>query len=64
MIGNTFESYADLESHVDGNTSVLEGKYFVNNDETRNNVPSEYYVNTNKVVSLVNAQIIYNGDLF
>lgn len=64
MIGNTFESYADLESHVDGNTSVLEGKYFVNNDETRNNVPSEYYVNTSKKISLMNEATLYNAELF
>ena len=63
MLGNRFPTYAAFSTFIASGT-MLSGKYFVDADETRNNTVSEYYVDTNKVVSLVNAQIIYNGDLF
>lgn len=64
MLGNTFATYAELESFVKDNTKVSTGKYFVEVDETRNGVPSEYFVDSNKNVSLVNETTLFNGDIF
>ena len=64
MLGNTFSTYADLESFVNDNTKVVIGKYFVSSDETKNGVPTEYYVDRNKKISLMNETTLLNSDIF
>lgn len=64
MLGNTFSTYADLESFVNDNPKVVVGKYFVSSDETKNSVPTEYYVDSNKKISLMNETTLLNSDIF
>lgn len=64
MLGNTFNTYADLESFVSDNPKVVVGKYFVSSDETKNGVPTEYYVDSNKKISLMNETTLLNSDIF
>ena len=64
MLGNTFSTYADLESFVNDNPKVVVGKYFVSSDETKNGVPTEYYVDSNKNISLMNETTLLNSDIF
>lgn len=64
MLGNSFTTYAELNTFIKENTKVPTGKYFVEVDETRNGVPSEYFVDSNKNVSLVNETTLFNGDIF
>lgn len=64
MLGNTFSTYAELEAFVKDNTKVAVGKYFVSVDETKNNVPTEYFVDVNKKISLMNETTLFNSDIF
>ena len=64
MLGNKFGTYAELEAFVKNNTTVVAGKYFVDVDETMNNVPSEYLVDSSKKISLINETTLYNAELF
>ena len=64
MLGNTFATYAELESFLKNNTKVSVGKYFVSVDETKNGVPTEYFVDINKKISLMNETTLFNSDIF
>lgn len=64
MLGNTFSTYTELESFVKDNTKVSVGKYFVSVDETKNGVPTEYFVDANKKISLMNETTLFNSDIF
>ena len=64
MLGNTFSTYAELKSFVTSNTKVAVGKYFVSVDETKNNIPTEYFVDVNKKISLMNETTLFNSDTF
>lgn len=63
MLGNKFGTYAELETFVNTNT-VVAGRYFVDVDETMNGVPSEYFIDTTKKISLINEMTLYNSELF
>lgn len=64
MLGNKFGTYAELAAFIKNNTKVIEGRYFVDIDETMNSVPSEYFVDSNKKISLINETTLYNSELF
>lgn len=64
MLGNRFPTYADLNAFITGNAAILSGEYFVDNDETKNNVPMEYYVDANKKITPKNQTTIFNSELF
>ena len=64
MLGNKFPTYADLDTFVQGSSTILAGKYFVDADETLNGVPSEYFVDSTKKISLINEMTLYNSELF
>ena len=64
MLGNTFQTFAELNTFVTDNPKVSVGKYFVSVDETKNGVPTEYYVDANKNISLMNETTLFNSDIF
>lgn len=64
MLGNTFQTFAELNTFVTDNPKVSVGKYFVSVDETKNGVPTEYYVDANKNISLMNETTLINSDIF
>ena len=64
MLGNTFQTFAELNTFVTDNPKVSVGKYFVSVDETKNGVPTEYYVDANKNLSLRNETTLFNSDIF
>ncbi len=64
MLGNTFQTFAELNTFVTDNPKVSVGKYFVSVDETKNGVPTEYYVDSNKNISLMNETTLFNSDIF
>ena len=64
MLSNSFATFAELETFVKDNTKVSVGKYFVEVDETKNNTPSEYFVDSNKNISLLNETTLFNSDIF
>ena len=64
MLGNTFQTFAELNTFVTDNPKVSVGKYFVSVDETKNGVPTEYYVDDNKNISLMNETTLLNSDIF
>lgn len=64
MLSNSFATFAELETFVKDNTKVSVGKYFVKVDETKNNTPSEYFVDSNKNISLMNETTLFNSDIF
>ncbi len=64
MLGNTFQTFAELNTFVTDNPKVSVGKYFVSVDETKNGVPTEYYVDANKNISLMNETTLLNSDIF
>lgn len=64
MLGNTFQTFAELNTFVTDNPKVSVGKYFISVDETKNGVPTEYYVDANKNISLMNETTLFNSDIF
>ncbi len=64
MLGNTFQTFAELNTFVTDSPKVSVGKYFVSVDETKNGVPTEYYVDSNKNISLMNETTLINSDIF